>query len=283
VRHVVIVGLGLIGGSFALALRKAGFTGTITGVSSVRSVQAAFDLGVIDRAAPLAEAVREGDLVLLSQPISGILETLQVLDPLVKEGALVTDAGSTKREIVESASRLFRRTLFLGGHPMAGKESRGVQAADPDLFVGRTWLLAPIVKEDLESPQVVEFISWIKRIAAIPMPISPRDHDNLVAFTSHLPQLASTALAYAVQRAVPAEKVVAGSGPGLSDMTRLAQSDFEIWGDIIRTNRDRVEMALDTYISLLHEMRNSLGSPSLEEFFAAASKWARILRGASHG
>lgn len=282
-RHVVIVGLGLIGGSFALALRKAGFTGTITGVSSVRSVQAAFDLGVIDRAAPLAEAVREGDLVLLSQPISGILETLQVLDPLVKEGALVTDAGSTKREIVESASRLFRRTLFLGGHPMAGKESRGVQAADPDLFVGRTWLLAPIVKEDLESPQVVEFISWIKRIAAIPMPISPRDHDNLVAFTSHLPQLASTALAYAVQRAVPAEKVVAGSGPGLSDMTRLAQSDFEIWGDIIRTNRDRVEMALDTYISLLHEMRNSLGSPSLEEFFAAASKWARILRGASHG
>lgn len=282
-QHVVIVGLGLIGGSFALGLRKAGFTGTITGVSSPRTVRAALEMGVIDQALPLEEAARQGDLFLLSQPISNILETLQVLDPLVENGALVTDVGSTKREIVDTARRCLHKALFIGGHPMAGKESRGVQAADPDLFVGRTWFLAPIVNEDLERPPVFELIGWIKRMAATPIPISAQDHDHLVAFTSHLPQLASTALANAVRLGVPPDQAAVGTGPGLLDMSRIAQSDFEIWRDIIRTNSHQIELALDTYIRLLSELRNSLGSPLLEERFESASDTARLLRKTVHG
>ncbi|HSV13378.1 MAG TPA: prephenate dehydrogenase/arogenate dehydrogenase family protein, partial [Tepidisphaeraceae bacterium] len=131
---VAIAGVGLIGGSFALALRKAGFQGTIIGVSSPATVQKALSLGVIDEAMPLAEAVSAADLVYLAQPISQILETLDVLDT----DALVTDAGSTKAVICDRARRLKR---FVGGHPMAGKESRGVEHADADLFRGRPYVL----------------------------------------------------------------------------------------------------------------------------------------------
>ena len=131
-KTVAIAGVGLIGGSFALALRKAGFKGRIVGVSSAATIDKAFALGVIDEALPLAEAAADADLVYLSQPISRIIETLGVLDT----DALVTDAGSTKAVICETARKL-KRGRFVGGHPMAGKESRGVEQADADLFRGR--------------------------------------------------------------------------------------------------------------------------------------------------
>src|SRR5439155_5115682 len=137
------VGTGLIGSSFGLALRKAGFTGAITGVSSPPAIAAAIAAGAIDRGAPLASAVPEADLVFLSQTIGRILDTIRHLDPLLRPGALVTDAGSTKCAIVDLAREKVTRGQFLGGHPMAGKETRGAAASDPDLFRGRTWILTP--------------------------------------------------------------------------------------------------------------------------------------------
>ena len=122
---IAIVGVGLIGGSFGLALKQAGFRGTILGVSSPAAVRAGLDRGAIDRGATLEEAAREADLLYLAQPIGRILDALHHLDPLVRPEALVTDAGSTKHAIVTAARRLLRRCQFLGGHPLAGKEKRG--------------------------------------------------------------------------------------------------------------------------------------------------------------
>src|SRR5580700_10274990 len=147
-KSAAIIGVGLIGGSFGLALRKAGFKGAILGVSSARSIEEAVEREAIDRGASLEEAAGVCDLLFLSQPISGILETLRKLDPLVRPETLVTDAGSTKQAIVDEAKRSLHRCTFLGGHPMAGKEQRGAGAADADLFRGRPWVFT----SDLDHP-----------------------------------------------------------------------------------------------------------------------------------
>src|SRR5262249_39078619 len=152
VQTVAIVGVGLIGGSFGLALKKAGFTGEIVGVSSDAAIAEALGRGAIDRGLPLAEAAHLADLLYLAQPIGRIMDTLRRLDGVVREGALITDAGSTKSAIVSLARQVIHRCQFLGGHPMAGKEKRGVAEAEADLFTGRTYVLTPTREPDLQTP-----------------------------------------------------------------------------------------------------------------------------------
>ena len=154
---VAIVGTGLIGASFGLALRQAGFSGAILGVSSERAVADAVAAGGIDRGLPLADAIPQADLVFLSQAIGQIIETIRLLDPLIRAGALITDAGSTKAEIVDAARRNISRAQFLGGHPMAGKEQRGAMAADAALFHNRTWVLTPDAPGELDTPAAADF------------------------------------------------------------------------------------------------------------------------------
>ncbi len=196
---VAIFGVGLIGGSFALALRKAGFTGRIIGVnpgvSSDDTIRAAIALNVIEEALPAEEAAARADLLYLAQPIHTIINSLSGLNSWVKPDALITDAGSTKQAIVDRASQVISRAQFLGGHPMAGRERRGVEAAEADLFQGRPYVLTPRSPSELESPTAREFLGWIPRIGSFPVILKPDEHDRIVAFTSHLPQLASTALA----------------------------------------------------------------------------------------
>ncbi len=275
---VVIAGVGLIGGSFALALRQAGFEGRIWGVSSPHTIREALRLGVIDEGLPLDQAVPQADLVYLAQPIGRILDTLHHLDPLVKPEALVTDAGSTKGQIVATAHRHLRRCAFLGGHPMAGKESRGVAAADGALFRDRTYVLTPAAQQDLESAQAREFWRWIERIGARPVVIGPDEHDRVVSLTSHLPQLASTALAAVVAEGIEFDEQLAISGPGLIDSTRLALSAYELWRDILATNADAIEQALGAYIARLEHLRENLRSRQLQEEFTAAATLAQRLR-----
>ena len=165
-QHIVIVGTGLIGSSFGLALRKAGFTGTITGVSSPPAIADAIAAGAIDRGAPLTSAIPEADLVFLSQTIGRILDTIRHLDPLLRPGTLVTDAGSTKCAIVDLARQSLTHAQFLGGHPMAGKETRGAASADPNLFRGRTWILTPDEDGELHTSCALEFRTWLHRIGA---------------------------------------------------------------------------------------------------------------------
>src|SRR5260370_20473884 len=190
--NIVIVGTGLIGASFGLALRKAGFTGAITGVSSPRAIADALSMGSFARGASLEAAVPDAHLVLLSQTIGRILDTIRHLDPLLRPGTLVTDAGSTKCTIVDLARQTLTGAQFLGGHPMAGKETRGASAADPDLFQGRTWILTPDEASELHTSAALEFRMWLNRIGARVLILDADEHDRVVSLTSHLAQLAST-------------------------------------------------------------------------------------------
>jgi prephenate dehydrogenase len=277
---VAIFGVGLIGGSFALALRKAGFTGRIIGVSSDQTIHAALDAGVIDEALPAREAAGLADLLYLAQPIHKIADCLEELDAWVQPGALITDAGSTKKLIVDRANQKITRAKFLGGHPMAGRERRGVEAAEADLFQGRPYLVTPRSPADLDHPAAREFLDWIPRFGSFPIILSPEEHDRTVAFTSHLPQLASTALAALLEGRPEAQTRV--YGPALVDNTRLALSSFDIWGDIFDTNRDAVRLALESYIAKLEEFRSALTSPldapSLRRGFDAGARFAARLR-----
>lgn len=273
---VAIFGVGLIGGSFALALRKAGFAGRIIGVSSDDTIRAAIALNVIEEALPPEEAAAQADLIYLAQPIHKIMSSLAEIDAWVQPGALITDAGSTKQAIVEQASHAVLRGQFLGGHPMAGRERRGVEAAEADLFQGRPYVLTPRSTSELETPAAREFIGWIPRIGSFPVILKPEDHDRTVAFTSHLPQLASTALAATLDnRPEPKTGVY---GPALVDSTRLALSSFDIWGDIFATNRHLILDALETYIAKLQEFRDDLDGPPMRRHFDAAARLAAQVR-----
>ena len=278
IETVTIVGVGLIGGSFGLALRAAGFKGRILGVSSPRTIGAALGKGAIERGAPLEEALPESDLIYLAQPISRILELLPEVRKLAPPRALVTDAGSTKGEIVEKATALFSDgPWFVGGHPMAGKEQRGVERADADLFRDATYVLTPSVLTASDSrlpdePVVKEFAAWIEKIGAKPVVLPAHVHDHVVAWTSHLPQLLSTALASAMVDQLPGDEHLEIAGPGLRDMTRLAESPYEIWKDILATNTSNVEHVLTAYIDKLELFREKLNRDGLAKEFEAARK-----------
>jgi prephenate dehydrogenase len=266
VNTVAIVGVGLIGGSFALALRASGFTGRIIGVSSPGAVRAALDHHMIDEALPLAEAASLADLVYLSRPIEGILSVLDELDSYVRPGTLITDAGSTKAAICARAAEKIHRGRFVGGHPMAGKESRGASEADATLFRGRPYILTS------PSPELEHFIaSFGARVVILPA----EEHDVLVALTSHLPQLISTALAASLGTEPEAARV---AGPAAMDLTRLALSPYEIWRDIFSTNAPNIDAALTLFIAKLEHLRSELRSPKIEHEFETAATAARRLR-----
>jgi prephenate dehydrogenase len=277
-KHVVIVGTGLIGASFGLALRKAGFAGAITGVSSARAIADAVAAGAIDGGAPFEEAIPRADLVFLSQTIGRILDTIRHLDPLLQAGALVTDAGSTKCEIVDLARQCITRAQFLGGHPMAGKEKRGASAAEGELFRNRTWILTPDEPAELETPAAREFGVWLEKIGARVRTFDADEHDRVVSLTSHLAQLASTGLAATVADKLGGPPRLDAAGPGLEDMTRLALGSYEIWRDILATNSDHIERALSVYIQKLEHMRENLRTRQLQEEFERGAALAAQLR-----
>jgi len=264
----------LIGASFGLALRKAGFDGEIVGVSSTRAVESAVACGAVDRAAPLAEAIPQADLVFLSSTIGRILDSIRHLNPLVRPDALVTDAGSTKVEIVDTANESIRRCQFLGGHPMAGKETRGAISADGNLFRDRTWVLTPDDPAELGTPMAREYRTLLERMGARVVVMDCDEHDRVVARTSHLPQLASTALA-ALSSDVRHLEV---SGSGLADMTRLAASSYDLWRDILATNSGHIDRALADYIQKLEHIRENLRSRQLQEEFELGAALAARLR-----
>jgi prephenate dehydrogenase len=273
---VAIVGVGLIGGSFGLALRRVGFTGRILGVSRPEAIEKAIAAGAIDSGATLEDAVSQADLVYLSQTISCILDVLPRLPPLLRPQALVTDAGSTKAVIGATAERSLAPLQFLGGHPLAGKETRGVESAAADLFEGRTYVLTPSSHAVLESVAAMEFTSWLKRIGAVTLIMTAADHDRTLAYTSHLPQLASTALAVLLSQAD--NRVGDAFGPALIDSTRLALSPFEIWADILKTNSLEVERALDGYLAALQQVKASLKTDGLAELFSIGAEVAGQIR-----
>jgi prephenate dehydrogenase len=272
---VAIVGTGLIGASFGLALRKAGFQGDIIGVSSPEALAEAKAVGAISSALSLPAACRVADVVYLSQTVDRIVDTLALLRPHLRNGALVTDAGSIKQTIVQQASKCLPGIAFLGGHPLAGKETRGAGSADAFLFEGRPYILTPPLGPP--SPHMHAFRTCLEQMGARIIEISSEEHDEAAAFTSHLPQLLSTSLAATLELAQN-ENFCRVYGPGLTGMTRLALSSAELWSPILTGNRRQVLKALDAFSSRLASLRDAVANGDIDEFFRAGQSFASEVR-----
>jgi prephenate dehydrogenase len=279
-RRAAIMGVGLIGGSLALAFRRSSLVGSVIGVSSARTIGKALEMGVIDEGftrEQAREALPEADLVILSSPVRVILEQLKSIGPWLKPGATVTDVGSTKRAVIEAAkTHLPEQINFVGGHPMTGAESTGVEAADPFLFQNAMYVICPArPKEEAAAGKYCELVS---AIGARVLVMSPERHDSIAAAISHLPQMVAVTLMNQAAGANQADpntlKLAAG---GFRDLTRIASSPFEIWRDICVTNRDEITRVIDEFIEHLKLLRRRVGSEELsEDFTAAASSRALI-------
>jgi prephenate dehydrogenase len=278
-RRVAIVGTGLIGGSFALALRELFPSISIVGYSRSGSCERARAAGVVDEATPdLASAVRGADLVYIALPIGASIESLDAIAKAAAPHALVTDACSTKTVICRTAKDHFRGgARFFGGHPMAGKEQSGVEHADAKLFRGAPYALMGTEQE--ADPRVLAFVEIVRGIGARAIWSDPETHDWAVGIVSHLPQLVSIALARVVQGETDETGLpVTLSGPGLQDMLRLAGSPYDIWRDILLTNTDNVSRALDRLAQAVDHLRTHLASRDLQQEFQAANDLYKQLR-----
>jgi prephenate dehydrogenase len=270
-----IVGLGLIGGSIALAARQIWPSSLVIAVDHKDVLETAMRLHAIDVAADDLIVLAEADVVILAAPVKQNLGLLDALDANVRQPAVITDTGSTKRAIVEAARNLPPRLTFVGGHPLGGSAASGLENARPDLFKGRPWLFTPA--NDASGDALDKLAAFTRALGATPRTVSVAGHDRLLAFLSHLPQLTASALMQVVGEAV-GEDGLGLAGRGLVDTTRLASSSSEIWKDIATTNADEIADALDTLIALLTDIRADLNQGDrLSEVFQEASRWRKAL------
>ena len=274
-QRIGIVGLGLIGGSIALAARQTWPAGLVIGVDRKDVLERAMILHAIDVAADDPIVLAEADLVILAAPIQQNLELLRELEDNMAGAAVVTDTGSTKREMVDAAKALPDRLTFLGGHPLGGAARGGIEHARPDLFTGRPWLFTPTPGHDVQA--LDKLMSFASGLGAIPRSVSPEEHDRLLAFISHLPQLTVSALMHVVGQAAGSDGLSL-SGRGLQDTTRLASSPADIWREVSATNADELGAALDALIAVLGELRADLKTgQSIDAVFASANSWREVL------
>jgi prephenate dehydrogenase len=272
---VGIVGLGLIGGSIALAARQLWPTSLVIGVDNKDVLETAMRLHAIDVAADDPYVLAEADLVILAAPVKQNIELLGALDDSVTQPAIVTDVGSTKRAIVDAARSLPPKFTFIGGHPLGGAAKSGLENARPDLFAGRPWLLTPSTEG---GEAIVKLSAFVTALGAQPRVVDVATHDRLLAYLSHLPQLTASALMKVVGDAVGAPGLTL-SGKGLADTTRLASSPPEIWCDIAATNADEIGPALDVLIAVLQDLRRDLPKGDrLSDVFTEAAEWRRTLK-----
>jgi prephenate dehydrogenase len=270
-----IIGLGLIGGSLALAVRRAWPAVRIVGVDHGSALEAARWLVAFDALADGPGAVRGADLVVLAAPVRQNALVLRELASVLDEHVLVTDVGSTKRAIAEAAAELPPQLSFIGGHPLAGAARGGLDLARGDLFEGRRWLLTP-GPGPVHGDHLLRLQAFVSGLGAVPQVMSAGEHDRLLAYLSHLPQLTASALIDTVGRAVGERIDLAG--PGLADTTRLASSPSPIWEDICATNADAIGPALDALIETLQSVRDRLEEPAaVAKLFASAQGWRERL------
>jgi prephenate dehydrogenase len=297
IRRVTVLGTGLIGGSFALALKKNLADIHISGWDRKNAVADAQARGALDEAFSddLAPAIADADLIYIALPVGVTLDLLPEIATHSPASALVSDACSTKLRIMQDAAQLFASDsplapsasmagpIFLGGHPMAGKELSGIQAADADLFRDHTYALVSDgdAKESrtISDPRVGAFVKILERIGARPMWIGAQQHDYAVALASHLPQLVAVSLgAFLYDRLDENGLPITLAGSGLRDTLRLAGSPYSTWRDIVLTNKELLSASLDLFARRLDELREKLGSRELEADFDAANELYRLLR-----
>jgi prephenate dehydrogenase len=288
IQRVTILGTGLIGGSFALALKKYASDLHITGWDRPDVVSAAKQSGAIDEAHPgdLAAAVSGADLVYISLPIGATIDLLPEIAKRAAPHALITDACSTKLRIIHSAAELFKSStgpIFLGGHPMAGREVSGIANARADLFENQTYALIGEAQTPEQNnprdPRITALVKLLEKIGARPLWLGAQQHDYAVGLVSHLPQLAAVALAgFLYDRLDETGLPITLAGPGLRDSLRLAGSPYAVWRDIILTNREILSAELDLFARRLDDLRERLHSRELEADFDAANDLYKLLR-----
>ncbi len=284
IERISILGTGLLGTSVGLALRDAGFRGSITGWNrGAEQGQLALKLGAVDSlAADATEAARASQVTVLAVPIFATLDWMEKLAPVLGPEQLVTDVGSTKRAISETAARLYNapeRATFLPGHPMAGKERGGAALADANLFRGAVWLFTDD-QTALRSQRGTQLVNdWRELVAAMGAKTLDLDavrHDELVAWVSHLPQFTATALSALLEEEVgDAPELKDVGGRALREMTRLGASPYSMWRDIAHTNTEAVERALLALEQHLSHLRENLRTPELRDEFERANKFRR--------
>ncbi len=268
--QIAIIGVGLLGGSIGAALRAAGSSAQITGYGHrIDTLHKAAEYGVIDRwSMDLAHAVKDADLVILCTPVSLFEQLLEGIAPAVAPGAIVTDVGSTKRSVVEAAHRLLPGHCgFVGSHPMAGSEKRGVEYARADLFNGATCIVTPTADSNPEHVQAIEEFWTMLRMKVVRL--SPEEHDAAISDISHLPHVLAAALV-----AMQADSSLPLAGKGFLDTTRIASGDAAMWRDILLDNRDNVLASLEKMkkqITLLKKLLNRSNSEALKQWLTAAS------------
>lgn len=259
-QRITIIGVGLIGGSLALAVKEKFPAIHVTGVDTPEVLKRALRRKAIDRAERSIErAVRSADLVVIATPISVISSLLPRIARAVSSQTVVTDTGSVKHALVKQADRLFPKGNFIGGHPMTGSEYSGIDAAHPLLFQNALYLLTPSRTSSRRSLRLLSrFISTLDARVLI---IDASVHDSVVAAVSHLPQLAAVALMNAVgKHHAQARNHLALAAGGFRDMTRIASSPFGVWKDILQFNRKEINASLQLYIRQLKRLASDLRS-----------------------
>jgi prephenate dehydrogenase len=279
--QITIIGTGLVGGSLGLALKRAQCVSRVVGCDRAKVLERALELGAIDRAEPdPLKAIAGSQVVVLAAPIMANMDLLMRVAPTLEAGVLLTDTGSTKSEILRQAERVFGdKTLarFLPGHPMAGKERGGIDAASADLFRGASWILTPpggksaVVSPEFTRGPHAQWLQCLEAIGARIVVLDAERHDRTCAYTSHLPQMLSTALAATIVDELQDEAALPSlSGPGLRDMVRLSGSEYQIWRDIALTNTKNLDDALFRMEQKLAHIRENLKTRELEAEFARA-------------
>jgi prephenate dehydrogenase len=277
-QRIGIVGFGLIGASIALGVRRLWPSVLIVAVDRKDVIEAAMRSHAADVGGDDLVMVADTELVVLAAPVLTNIRLLSELPAHVPGEAIVTDVGSTKRDVTAAARALPARLRFIGGHPLAGAAVGGVESARADLFSGRPWILTP--SSDTNGAAQAGVSSLAEALGARVHLMTPDAHDSLVAYLSHLPQLAASALMHLVGERTGAEGL-ALAGRGLRDTTRLASSPPDIWRDITASNQDNIARALDELIAILLELRPaSDGSgKALQQTFDSAARWKRVLEG----
>lgn len=288
-KKITIFGVGLIGGSFALALKKAGAVGQVVGVGrSAASLARAKDLGIIDVASSsVEEAVAGADLILVAAPVAQTEAILTSIAPYLQAGCVVTDAGSTKTDVVTAARKALGTKIvqFVPGHPIAGREQNGPDAAIVDLYVGKKAVLTPL-PENAESDVARVANAW-QQCGAIIHRLAPQEHDRVFAAVSHLPHLLAYALVDDIAGRPHANVLFQYAASGFRDFTRIAGSSPEMWRDISLANDVALLGELDSYMKKLAELRTLLAqrnATAIEAVYAnaqhARQSWIRTIEAA---
>ena len=283
IKQVTVVGTGLIGGSLALALRHRGIR--VIGSDKHRVLAKAKEIGAIDDGVENpARACVGSNVVILAANVGGIIDSIENLGPMLPRNVLLTDVGSTKVEILKRAKSVFGSSIssrFLGGHPMSGKEHSGIENAESSLFSGAAWIFTP--EGDHLGDIAHEYIKLITSLGTHVLHLSAEQHDRLVAWTSHLPQMLSTAFAAVLEEesrrdaesSITQRQMHEVGGRAMRDMTRIAASPYSMWRDIALTNAGNIEHAILKLEQQLTHIRENLRTPELRAEFERAAKFKR--------